>query len=127
MKYLFLGVLLFAISLTAQAQNTTPTAAAMPYRYAMLVADDRYFSANNSLSLDYGQGVKGAPADPEMAEMAKNIRGSTSVIDALNYLSRHGWELLNVTNVASDASGGTGTQYITSQTRYLHRRRAVTP
>jgi len=90
------------------------------------VADDRYFSGRNRLSLDYGQGVKGAAPEPEMAEMAKNITGSTSVIDALNYLARHGWELLTVTNVPSDASGTT-TRYIDSETRYLHRRRLLGP
>jgi hypothetical protein len=124
--------LLFALLLpllgAAQVPSSTqvPVAAPAPYRYCALVADDRYFSARNRLQLDYGQQVKGAPADPEMAEMAKNISGSTSVIDALNYLSRHGWELLTVTNVPSDASGSTS-RYIDSETRYLHRRRATAP
>lgn len=127
MKYLLFAFLIFPAIGAAQAPSPTPLATVAPYRYCALVVNDRHFSSNNSLELDYGQGVKGAPVEPEMSEMAKNISHSTSVIDALNYLSRHGWELLHVANVASDASGGTGTQYITSETRYLHRRRAATP
>ena len=110
----------------SQAQSATPVTTAFPYRYAVLVADDRYFSARNRLTLDYGQGVEGAIAEPEMAEMATNIRGSTSAIDALNYLARHGWELLSVTNVPSEGSSP-ATRYIDSETRYLHRRRVTTP
>ena len=126
MKYLLFALLLLTAWVPAHAQTTAPPAATAPYRYCVLIADDRYFSARNRLGLDYGQGVKGALAEPEMAEMAKNINGSTSVVDALNDLSRHGWELLTVTNVPSDASG-TSTQYITSETRYLHRRRVAAP
>ncbi|WP_460583503.1 hypothetical protein [Hymenobacter arcticus] len=126
MKHLLLALLLSLPWLPAQAQEAVPTASAFPYRYAVLVANDRYFSARNRLALDYGQAVKGAVAEPEMAEMAKNINGSTSVVDALNYLARHGWELLSTTNVPGDASGSTS-QYISSETRYLHRRRLPAP
>jgi hypothetical protein len=126
MKYLLFALLLFPIWVPAQAQNIVPAATIAPYRYCALVVDDSHFSSRNRLTLDYGQTVKGAPAEPEMAEMAKNIDGSTSVIDALNYLSRHGWELLTVTNVPSQTTGTSG-QYITSESRYLHRRRATAP
>ncbi len=98
---------------------------AAPYRYCALVAGGTYFLRPTPLALDYGQSAPGALAEPEMAEMAKNISSSRSVIDALNYLSRHGWELLNVTNVQStiDGSGTSNYHNIDSETRYLLRRR----
>ena len=126
MKYLCCALLLSTMPGAARAQASAPVTQAFPYRYAALVADDQYFSGRNRLSLDYGQGVRGATPEPDMAEMAKNISGSTSVIDALNYLARHGWELLSVTNVPSDASGTTS-RFISSETRYLHRRRLLGP
>jgi hypothetical protein len=126
MKYLLCALLLGTLLVPAHAQVAAPVATAYPYRYAVLVVDDRYFSSRNRLSLDYGQNVKGAVVEPEMVDMAKNISGSSSVIDALNYLARHGWELLNVTNVPGDASGTTS-RYIDSETRYLHRRPIAKP
>lgn len=121
MKQLLFTLLLSITFCRIQAQSATPVTTAFSYRYAMLVADDRHFSARNRLLLDYGQGVKGTIAEPEMVKMANNIRGSTSVIDALNYLAKHGWELLSVTNVPSEGSSAT-IRCIDSETRYLHRR-----
>ena len=125
--FLLASLLLSAPAAWAQtAPATAKVAAAAPYRYCALVADGAYFSVPSRLALDYGQEVKGAPIEPEMAEMAKNINGSRSVIDALNYLSRHGWELLNVTNAPSNISGdGTYSNHsIDLETRYLLRRRS---
>ncbi|RZK87869.1 MAG: hypothetical protein EOO62_38525 [Hymenobacter sp.] len=128
LKCLLLSLLLFP--LISIAQGVAPAAAlvsaATPYRYCALVVDDSRFVVSNRLLLDYGQRVKDAPAEPEMAEIAKNISGSTSVIDALNYLSRHGWELLSVTNVPYEISG-TSSQFLISETRYLLRRRVPAP
>ena len=123
MKYLLLALLLLPLVGAAQTAGPPPAAVVAPYRYCALVVDDLYFSANNRLALDYGQDVKGAPVEPEMT---KNIRRSSSVIDALNYLSRHGWELLDVTNVPSDLSSPVS-RHISSETHYLHRRRASLP
>lgn len=65
-----------------------------------------------------------------MAEMAKSIQASRSIIDVLNYLSRHGWELFNVTTVQTDghkSSLDASNSYIDSETRYLLRRRPARP
>ncbi|AMR26764.1 hypothetical protein A0257_06330 [Hymenobacter psoromatis] len=125
--FLFAALLLNAPVAWAQtAPAAPPTTAPAPYRYCALVVDDRYFSIPDRLALDYGQGAPGALPDPEMAEMATNIRGSRSVIDALNYLTRHGWELVQVTTVPSETTGS-GTDYrhyVSSETRYLLRRRS---
>jgi len=78
------------------------------------------------LVLAYGQDVTGASIEPEMAEMAKNSSGSRSVINALNYLSRYGWELLNVTSAQLNinGNGASSSHSIDSETRYLLRRRS---
>lgn len=108
----------------AQAQNAPPTGVAPPYRYCALVVRETYFNHPDAVYLDYGQGAPNAAADPEMAEMAKNISQSNSVIDILNYLSRHRWELFTVTPVQTrQLSQGSGGGYVDSETRYILRRR----
>ena len=128
MKYLVLvGCLLGAVSGRAQVAVVASAApATVPYRYCALLVQDRLFSSPDRLQLDYGQAAPGAVADPEMAEMAKNIQASRSVIDVLNYLARHRWELFNVTTVQTQgnrSSLDTTTSYVFSETRYLLRRR----
>lgn len=125
MKYLLLALFLSGVG-SAHAQSPSPPLAISPYRYCALVVADRVFASPDQLRLDYGQAAPNAVADPEMAEMAQNIRASTSVIDVLNYLSRHNWELVNVTTVQTQtrrSSLDAATNYVESETRYLLRRR----
>lgn len=120
MKWLLLAFCLLG-SASMQAQQTPVPNGTAPYRYCALVVNDYRFSGPNQLYLDYGQGAPGAVADPEMAEMTQNTSKSQSIIDILNYLSRHQWELFTVTNVPGRISSGSN--YVDSQTRYLLRRR----
>lgn len=129
MKPLLLASCLLLTATAARAQSVPPVAAAtFPYRYCALVVKDRLFSLPDRLQLDYGQAAPGAVADPEMAEMATHIKASRDVIDVLNYLARHGWELLNVTTLQTDghkSSLDAYTSYVDSETRYLLRRRIL--
>ncbi|MVN76068.1 hypothetical protein GO988_07000 [Hymenobacter sp. HMF4947] len=125
MKYLPL-ILCLLCAVDAKAQASPSALVTTPYRYCALVVDDRLFSVPDRVQLDYGQSAPGAVADPEMAEMAKSIRASHSIIDVLNYLGRHGWELFNVTTVQTQgrrSSLDNATSYVDSETRYLLRRR----
>ena len=124
MNYLLLTIcLLCAVGANAQASLSVPVTS--PYRYCAVVVDDRFFFSPDRVQLDYGQAAPGAVVDPEMTEMAKNIRASRSIIDVLNYLGRHGWELFNVTTVQTQGrrSSLDNTSYLDSETRYLLRRR----
>jgi hypothetical protein len=124
MKHLLLTILLLW-AVNANAQIAPSPQVTSSYRYCALVVNDRLLSFPDRVQLDYGQSAPGAVADPEMAEMAKNIRVSHSIIDVLNYLGRHGWELFNVTTVQTQGSRSSldnTTSYIDSETRYLLRR-----
>lgn len=127
MNYLLLAYcLLLAPNVYAQSVPATTTQGSVPYRYCALVVTDSRFSSPEQLYLDYGQRAPGAVADPEMAEMAKNIQQSTHVIDILNYLGRHGWEWLTTTTVQTrqNKSSLDGyTTYLENETRYFFRRR----
>lgn len=128
MKYLLLACcLLLAPNVYAQDTPTATVPVSVPYRYcALVVADDRYLNAASRLYLDYAQGAPGAVAEPEMVEMAKNIRQSSNVIDILNYLGRHGWEWLSTTTVQSGghkSSINDREYYTENETRYFFRRR----
>lgn len=126
MKHLLFGCWLL-LPTVSRAQSAAPsTAVAAPYRYCALVVTDGHFSSPERIYLDYGQAAPGSVADPEMAEMAKNIQQSTHVIDILNYLGRHGWEWLNTTTVQTkqNKSGlDSYTTYIENETRYFFHRR----
>lgn len=127
MKHLLLAYcLLLAPSIYAQSAATATVPVSVAYRYCALVVVDSRFSSPEKLYLDYGQGAPGAVADPEMAEMAKNIQQSTHVIDVLNYLGRHGWEWLSTTTVQTRQNKSSLDGYITyieNETRYFFRRR----
>ena len=43
--------------------------------------------------IDFGQGTKEKSYTPEQAEMAKKMKGQTSTVRVINYLSQRGWEL----------------------------------
>jgi hypothetical protein len=126
MKHLLLAFFMLCVASAHAQHTTTPVLTTSAYRYCALVVADRLFASPDRLQLDYGQSAPGAVADQEMAEMAKNIRASASVIDVLNYLSRHNWELINVTTVQTQTQKSSidlTTAYVESETRYLLRRR----
>jgi len=129
MKNCFLALFLLGVS-TARAQAPAPVLpapvlAGAPDRYCVLLVEDRYFESPSRLQLDYGQAAPGAAQDPEMAEIATKIGGSRFIIDGLNYLSQHGWELLNVTTVpCTSTNSNSSRRVIDSETRYLLRRRS---
>ena len=129
MKNFFLALFLLGAS-TARAQAPAPVLpapvlAGAPYRYCVLLVEDRYFESPSRLQLDYGQAAPGAAPDSEMAEIATKIGGSRFIIDGLNYLSQHGWELLNVTTVpCTSTNSNSSRRVIDSETRYLLRRRS---
>lgn len=128
MKHLLLVCcLLLAPNVYAQSAATATTPVSVPYRYcALVVSDDRYLNSISRPYLDYGQGAPGAVADPEMVEMAKNIRQSSHVIDILNYLGRHGWEWLSTTTVPGGGRKSSINEreyYTENETRYFFRRR----
>jgi len=128
MKHLLLACCL-VLALNAHAQLAAPATAPVsaPYRYcALVVQDDRHLNSTSRPYLDYGQGAPGTVADPEMVEMAKNIRQSSNVIDILNYLGRHGWEWLSTTTVQGGgrkSSLNDSEYYTENETRYFLRRR----
>lgn len=72
MKWFLLAAGLLGTTAT-YAQTAPTTEAVATYRYCALIVSDRYFNAPDRPYLDYGQAAPGAVADPEMAEMAKNI------------------------------------------------------
>lgn len=126
MKHLLVAGWLLVAAATRAQSPAPPAPVAAPYRYCALVVSDGYLAAPQRVYLDYGQSAPGAAADPEMAEMAKNIRQSTHIVDILNYLGRHGWEWLTTTTVQTrqnKSSIDSYPAYIENETRYFSRRR----
>ncbi|TFZ67544.1 hypothetical protein E4631_06075 [Hymenobacter sp. UV11] len=127
MKYLLIACCLsLAPRVYAQSAPTTTAPVSAPSRYcALVVADDRYFNSSRA-RLEYGQPAPGEVADPEMAEMAKTIHQSGSIIDICNYLGRHGWEWLSTTTVQTGgrkSSLNDMEYFVENETRYFFRRR----
>jgi hypothetical protein len=113
LKHLALALFLASAALPALAQTSpAPTAAATgQYQYCNLISGG---TIGRNASLDYGQHDKHMAANPEMEALNEKVKDLKSVISALNYLTSHGWEYVDVT---SSSPGNGATIY------YLLRRR----
>lgn len=126
MKWLFLVASLLSAPL-AYAQTAPTTSQVGTYRYCALNVQSGALSDKDGFKLDWGQQVAGAAPDAEMAELAKGVNLTSSVLAALNYLGQRGWELINVTPVPTSILTITLTdrpeQFIRVETHYFFRKR----
>lgn len=108
MKKLLLatGLLLAGFSVKAQAINP-PTY----YQYCIL-----YEGYNSKWVLSYERDSTASTQTAELAQEAQALK-SLSEVQALNYLSRHGWEFVS-TSIRTQ-----GERYISTSTQYLWRRK----
>lgn len=126
MKWLFLVASLLSSPL-AYGQTASTTTQAGTYRYCALNVQSGALSDKDGFKLDWGQPAKEAAPDVEMAELAKGVNITSSVLAALNYLGQRGWELVSVTPVQTSirtinlTTGPEG--FISIETHYFFRKR----
>lgn len=109
MKTILLACLL-ALPLTISAQ-TKPDS--LVWRYADLTYPTSGFSSKAKVVVDYGELVTGWFRKPELIESpdGKAIK-FRSPVDALNFMSTRGWELVQSYQTAEDVGLGIKVEYI---------------
>lgn len=87
--YLAFSAFLWAVTLHAQAQDTTA------WRYAELVGTSVPLSSRLIVEVDFGQKTKMFPGQDRVLvdEAGKPIKFN-SMVDALNHMGAHGWEFV---------------------------------
>jgi len=105
LKHLVLALFLAPVALPALAQTTPAPAPATAgqYQYCNLISGG---NTGRYASLDYGQRPKHTAPNPEMEALEAKVKDLDSVILALNYLTSHGWEYVDVTSL-SPGNGAT--------------------
>ncbi len=101
---LLISVIVFSFSLLmTNAQQIEKSQPKTTYRFCEIIVQDG-FVHNGYVAVDYGQAVKilgnRRLTDKEGRDMKFN-----SVVDALNYMSKTGWEYFQVYTVHSTSTG----------------------
>ena len=110
MKKLFASLLVvaglcFGMSAFAQEQ------AAQPYKaYCEIISFSRnLFSNKTTVELDFGQAASWWSTERQLANENGEAITFNSVLDAVNYMSKRGWEVVEVYLVQSISKGESGT------------------
>jgi hypothetical protein len=89
MQKTLLHCLLFCLPFVAHAQDTTKVE-----QYCQVIAGGVLFTGKVVISVDYGEERRSRRSLLVREENGKLMRFN-SVIDALNYLGRNGWKIVN--------------------------------
>ena len=90
MKKLTILLVVFCAAITVQAQDTD----AYVDQYCELVATPRLLSSRVTIDIDYGE-ERSIWRDNRVREDNGKLKKFNTVIDALNYMGRDGWKLVN--------------------------------
>jgi hypothetical protein len=88
MKIIMIAFSLF-LAVAASAQDTTKVE-----QYCQLVASPRAFTTKVNIDVDYGEERK-TFRDTRMKDEEGRLKKFNGIIDALNYMGRNGWVLVN--------------------------------
>ncbi|MFC7670487.1 hypothetical protein ACFQT0_26460 [Hymenobacter humi] len=118
LKYLFCFSLLGLTAAPTLAQTTSVAPLVSVYRHCLITGRDSDFAG---VHLEYGQEASPPVNDTQLAQDDAIVRRMSSMMAALNYMSKRGWECIGVNTVPSDVSTTTGVVH--STTSYLLRQR----
>ncbi len=82
-------LLLLVCTLNGFAQDTTKTE-----QYCQVIATERFLSNKVTIDVDYGE-ARNYWKDHRLKDEDGKIKKFNTVIDALNYLGKMGWKLVN--------------------------------
>lgn len=91
MKFVLIIFAFFFISANASAQSDST----LVEQYCELVAQNRIFSNKVTIDVNFGEERKFFSGDNRVKDDIGNIKKFNSLTDALNYLGKQGWKLVN--------------------------------
>lgn len=91
----FIALLALFISFHGYSQDTSKVE-----QYCEMVATARLLSNKVTINIDYGE-AKSIWNDNRLREENGKVRKFNTIVDALNYLGKNGWKLLNAFPVPS--------------------------
>lgn len=97
MKHLLTACLFFSFFSIANAQSDTTKVE----QYCQLVATARFMSTKVTIDIDFGEARKFFGNDTRMKDAEGNIKKFNGVVDALNYMGRIGWTMVNAYPITS--------------------------
>lgn len=108
-NYLHMKILLFiSIIFIGSQQVYAQQDSTMVEQYCELVAQGRLFSNKVTIDVNFGEERKFFAWDSRVKDDIGNIKKFNSLTDALNYLGKQGWKLVN----AFPISQGSGTESV---------------
>lgn len=81
------------------------------YVYCQVTAQEKFMSKKVNVELDFGQKMK-YMADNRLKDDKGNAIKFNTVIDALNYMGKQGWELVQTSAFAVNGLGGVQLLYL---------------
>ncbi len=91
----FLALILLFLSFNGYSQDTSKVE-----QYCEVVATGRLFSNKVTIDIDYGE-ERSIWKDNRLKEEDGKLKKFNSVVDAINYLGKKGWNLVNAFPVSS--------------------------
>jgi hypothetical protein len=110
--FIFMVALLATVALQAQTVNDVPLSE-LDAEYVMIVGTGKFMSNKVTIHLDFGQETKFFGGDKEQKLLDENGKKLVlnSMIDALNFMNKFGYDFVNAYVVTSEKGMG-GTQNV---------------
>lgn len=99
MKNIIIIAIILFTSLTSYCQSDTSKVE----QYAEVVATPRLLSSKVTIDIDYGE-ERSMWRDNRLKEDNGRVKKFNTVIDALNYMGKDGWKLVNAYPIISGSS-----------------------
>jgi hypothetical protein len=64
-----------------------------PDQYCIVMVSPKYFSSKVDIAVDFGRDTNAA--NPLLQNEIETIKEMSSLVDALNYLAKKGWQMVN--------------------------------
>ncbi len=98
MKKIVLAIFLMAAAPAAFSQELNQSVTALKadenYEYCQILGESKFMSTKLTITVDYGQEWNGWTGREKVKDEEGKVKKFNSMIDALNYMSKEGWEFV---------------------------------
>ncbi len=120
MKKIILGLVLILVCFWVKGQEVTTVSDSVKYTYCEIVGTAKFLSTKVNIQIDFGQETKwGQDNRYKDPETGKPIVFN-SMIDALNFMGKDGWQFVQAYIVTESSSGNVYHYLLKKETKKLN-------
>jgi len=79
-------------------------------QYCIVMVSPKFFSSRVDIMVDYGKETNAA--NPQLQFETEDMKNATNLVDALNYMAKKGWHMVNGYSVSNAKTGNNEQHYL---------------